>query len=145
MANSLFYQELLTDHDVRKAFTIIKQLRPHLNECTYLSLVQEARSLEGYKMVALYDKDVMVSVVGFVPRVTLYYGRFIFVCDLVTDSVQRSKGYGGKLLAFVHDWAKEQGYSSVSLTSGLQRTDAHRFYEEKMGYNKLSYAFKKEI
>lgn len=77
--------------------------------------------------------------------ITLYYGRFVWVCDLVTDNNKRSNGYGDKLLSYVHEWAKENGYQSVALSSGLQRTDAHRFYEEKMGYDKVSYVFKKNL
>jgi len=67
------------------------------------------------------------------PMITLYSGRFIWVCDLVTEPSERSKGYGKKLLSFVQQWSEENGYKIVSLSSGLQRIDAHRFYEEKMG------------
>jgi GNAT superfamily N-acetyltransferase len=51
----------------------------------------------------------------------------------VTEPSERSKGYGKKLLSFVQQWSEENGYKIVSLSSGLQRIDAHRFYEEKMG------------
>lgn len=64
------------------------------------------------------------------------------MCDLVTVVNNRSKGYGKKLLSYVHQWAKENKYESVALSSGLQRTDAHRFYEHKMGYDKVSYVLK---
>jgi hypothetical protein len=40
---------------------------------------------------------------------------------------------------------KESNCKSVALASGLNRTDAHRFYEERMGYSKISFEFKKEI
>jgi hypothetical protein len=45
----------------------------------------------------------------------------------------------------VHEWAKENNYESVVLSSGLQRTDAHRFYEDKMDYDKVSYVFKTSL
>ncbi len=77
--------------------------------------------------------------------ITLYYGRFVWVCDLVTDSSQRSNGYGERLLSYVHKWAKENDYESVVLSSGLKRIDAHRFYEKRMGYDKVSYVFKKPL
>ena len=77
--------------------------------------------------------------------ITLYYGRFVWVCDLVTDKNKRSNGYGERLLSYVHKWAKENSYENVALSSGLQRADAHRFYEEKMGYDKVSYVFKKTL
>lgn len=87
----------------------------------------------------------MYSLTENYPLICRYIGEFIWVCDLVTDSTKRSKGYGEKLLAYVHEWAKANHYETVALSSGLQRTDAHRFYEEKMGYNKASYVFKKAL
>lgn len=86
-----------------------------------------------YRLVGLYDKGEIVAVTGFKPMITLYDGRFVWICDLVTDLNIRSKGYGEKLLSFVHQWAKENGYESVAIPSGLKRIDAHRFYEEKNG------------
>ena len=138
-------KELQSHNEIIDAFPVMKQLRPHLDENVYFELVVEAKEKEGYKMFALVDTDEIVAVIGFQPMITLYYGRFIWVCDLVTDYTKRSKGYGKRLLAYVHQWAKENNYDSVALSSGLHRTDAHRFYEEKMDYNRVSYVFKANL
>lgn len=111
----------------------------------YIKLVEDAKKLDSYKLFALYDEGIMTSLVGFKPMITLYYGYFVWVCDLVTDSEKRSNGYGEKLLSFVEEWAKLNGYSSVALSSGLQRHNAHKFYENKMEYDKASYVFKKDL
>ncbi|MDQ0219715.1 GNAT family N-acetyltransferase [Peribacillus cavernae] len=137
-------KELTTEGEWKTAFSVMKQLRTHLDRDTYLELVKESQEKDGYRMFALYD-DQIVAVVGFMPMITLYNGRFIWVCDLVTDQNQRSKGYGEMLLSHVHQWAKGNGYPIVSLSSGLQRVDAHRFYEEKMEYNKTSYVYLKKL
>lgn len=39
-------------------------------------------------------------------------------------------------MKFIEDQAEEEVYECVSLSSGLQREDAHRFYEENIGYDK---------
>lgn len=127
-----------------EGFPVMRQLRTHLDEETYLSLVQEAQKIEGYQQVALVDNNEIVAIVGFQPMITLYNGKFIWVCDLVTAAEKRSNGYGEKLLNYVHHWAKEHHFECVSLSSGLQRLDAHRFYEEKMGYDKVSFVFLKK-
>ncbi|MCD8510836.1 MAG: GNAT family N-acetyltransferase [Bacillus sp. (in: Bacteria)] len=139
------FKELTSEAEIRSGFQVMKYLRTHLTEQSYLDLVQEAQVKEDYRLVAMYDKTQMVAVTGFMPMITLYNGRFIWVCDLVTDPTVRSKGYGKILLNYVHDWAIENGYTTVSLSSGLQRLDAHRFYEEKMGYDKVSYVFLKRL
>ncbi|AXF57130.1 GNAT family N-acetyltransferase [Salicibibacter kimchii] len=138
-------KELISEQEWEEAFPIMNQLRSHLNENEYVELVAEAREKDMYRLFALYDQGEIVAVTGFKPMITLYYGRFVWVCDLVTDTHRRSKGHGEKLLSFVHDWALENNYESIALSSGLQRYDAHRFYEEKMDYNKASYVFKRSL
>lgn len=143
--NNLYIAELDTEEKIRRAFPVMHQLRTHLTETDYVELVEEARETDNYVIYALYDDSRIVAVVGFKPMTTLYYGRFVWVCDLVTDSNSRSKGYGEKLLSFVHDWAKQNGYTSVALSSGLSREAAHSFYEDRMNYDKVSYVFKKNL
>lgn len=143
--DTLSIRELQSKNEILEAFPVMKELRTHLDANTYLDLVLEAQAKDQYKMLALYDAEKVVAVIGFKPMITLYYGRFIWVCDLVTDKNKRSKGYGEKLLTYVHEWAKENNYESVALSSGLQRKDAHRFYEEKMNYDKVSYVFKTSL
>ncbi|MFS0645280.1 GNAT family N-acetyltransferase [Siminovitchia sp. 179-K 8D1 HS] len=138
-------KELKTKSEILEAFSLMKQLRTHLDEKTYLELVLDAQEKDRYKMFALFDGGELAAVTGFKPMITLYYGRFVWVCDLVTDVRKRSNGYGAKLLAYVQEWAKRNQYESVALSSGLQRTDAHRFYEDKMDYDKVSYVFKKSL
>lgn len=138
-------KELQSRDEIMAAFPIIKQLRTHLDEETYFELVVEAKEKDRYHMFALMDEGEIVAVTGFKPMITLYYGRFVWVCDLVTDTNKRSKGYGEKLLNYVHGWAKANHYERVALSSGLQRTDAHRFYEDKMDYDKVSYVFKANL
>jgi GNAT superfamily N-acetyltransferase len=145
MVDSLTIKELQSQNEILAAFPIMKQLRTHLDEKMYLDLVLDAKGEDSYRLFALIDEGEIVAVTGFKPMITLYYGRFVWVCDLVTDTTKRSKGYGEKLLAFVHEWALENNYTSVALSSGLQRTNAHRFYEKTMGYDKVSYVFKKNV
>ncbi|MGN7287388.1 GNAT family N-acetyltransferase [Shouchella rhizosphaerae] len=135
-------KELQSEKEILAAFPVVKQLRTHLDESEYLEFVIEAQGKDRYKMLALFEEDEIVAVIGFKPMVTLYYGRFVWVCDLVTDQKKRSKGYGEKLLTYVHEWAKNHHYEQVALSSGLQRESAHRFYEQKMDYEKVSYVFK---
>ncbi|MFZ0369816.1 MAG: GNAT family N-acetyltransferase, partial [Halobacillus sp.] len=115
-------KEIQSKEDILEVYPVMKQLRTHLDLSTYSQLVAEAQEKDGYKMFALYEGEEVVAVVGFEPMITLYYGRFVWVCDLVTEEKSRSNGYGKELLNFVHDWAIEHSYESVALSSGLQRT-----------------------
>ncbi|SFF57469.1 Acetyltransferase (GNAT) family protein [Halobacillus alkaliphilus] len=143
--DSVTVKELSSREEIRQGFPVMSQLRTHLDENTYLELVLEAKEVDRYRMFALMEDGKIVAVTGFKPMTTLYYGRFVWVCDLVTDQNYRSRGYGDKLLSYVHTWGEEHGFESVALSSGLKRPDAHRFYMDNMEYDRVSYVFKKSL
>jgi len=135
----------IKENQIEHAYPLMSQLRTHLSLEEYSDLVKESIEKDNYEMYGLYVEDQLASVIGFEPMTTLYYGRFIWVCDLVTDDNYRSFGYGEKLLSHIESLAKGKKYDAIALSSGLQRENAHRFYEEKMDYNKPSYVFKKVL
>ncbi len=137
-------QELTTQEQLKEAFPILNQLRTDLTKDTYLGLLKEMQK-DGYKLIALYHDGKIASVAGYSWRVNFYNKRHIFIYDLVTDSAQRSFGYGEKLLSYLHSYAKERGAEYVALESGIQRENAHRFYEDKLDYDKWCYSFRKTL
>lgn len=134
-----------SEEELIQAFPIMTQLRTHLSQKEYLELVYESQAKERYQMLGLRDNGVLKAVIGFKPMITLYYGRSLWVCDLVTEKTARSNGYGDQLLSHVERWGKEHHYESIALSSGIKRTSAHHFYEGKMEYSKVSVVFKKEF
>jgi GNAT superfamily N-acetyltransferase len=137
-------KELARESEWLDAFPLMKELRTNLIESTYLDLLR-SMSGEGYRMFALYEHDQIVALAGVIILTNLYFGKHVFVYDLVTTSSERSKGYGEKLLAHIHHYAKLNGCGIVALESGLSRVGAHKFYETKMGYGKLGYSFCKVL
>lgn len=146
--NSTLIQELLESDSLLKAFPIVQQLRPHLNETAYLNFLKDMQK-EGYRMFALcdtvIDAEKIIAVIGVIQLTNLAYGKHLWVHDLITDVSHRSKGYGEILLSFINNLAKKNGCAVVALSSGFQRIGAHKFYEEKMHFAKTSYVFKKAI
>ncbi|MFB6346002.1 MAG: GNAT family N-acetyltransferase [bacterium] len=76
-------------------------------------------------------------------EVNMYYGRHLWVYELITDADYRSEGYGLELVSFLEEWADQKDCERVALSSGLQRKDAQRFYEEKVGMDRASYVYTK--
>lgn len=135
-------QKLTSQEQWIEAFPVLNQLRTDLTEESYLELLQEMQR-DGYTLFALYNNNRIVSVAGLSWRVNFYNKKHIFIYDLVTDIEYRSFGYGEKLLLYIHSWAKEAGAEYVALESGSKRINAHRFYEEKLKYDKWCYSFRK--
>lgn len=130
--------------DRRRAYPLMVELRTHLSEDEYSSLV-EVMAGEGYELIGLYDDGDLRALAGIAVRTNLYYGRYLWVFDLVTSPNHRSKGFGEALLRHLEETAADRGCDVVALSSGVQRIDAHRFYEERMGYDRVSYVFKKTL
>jgi GNAT superfamily N-acetyltransferase len=137
-------EELKTQEEWQEAFHIMRELRHDLDEQAYLCLLTSMVK-EGYRLFALCDLGVIVSLAGVAILTNFSYGRYIWVHDLVTTSSARSKGYGSRLLEFIEEVARRENCRVVALSSGLERTDAHRFYQKQMNFDKSSYVFKKTL
>ncbi len=137
-------KELISEEEMRQGFDVMKQLRTHLDLGRYEELMVQMKK-EGYRLFAYWEKEQITAVAGVIILTNLYDGRHVYVYDLVTDEGTRSMGYGQQLLTFIEQWGKENHCENVALSSGLQRIDAHRFYENRMGFKKTSYVFKKVI
>jgi GNAT superfamily N-acetyltransferase len=85
-----------------------------------------------------------VAVVGFRVGENLAWGRFLYVDDLVTLPGERSHGYGKALLDWLENYATQESCGQLHLDSGIQRKEAHRFYERE-GLKVSSYHFAKDI
>lgn len=137
-------RELTTDREFRAAWEVMRELRGHLDEETYMDRVAEMKP-SGYRLVAVEEDGRVVALAGIGREKNLYYGRYMWVYDLITTEAARSKGHGLALLRHVEDLAREEGCDVLALSSALHRTDAHRFYLDKAGMEKRSYTFVKEL
>ena len=138
-------RELTTTEEFRRAHPVMNELRTHLMDVDeYGSILEEMRA-GGYRMFAAVDGDRYVALAGIAIRTNFYYGRFLYVYDLITSDAERSKGHGKLLLDHLEELARADGCQTIALSSGVQRADAHRFYEDKMGYERVSYVFKKTL
>lgn len=117
-----------TEQEIQKCFPIMVQLRPRLALADFLERVRHQSAHYGYRLAYLEDTSVVKSVAGFVIREMLSLGRFLYIDDFVTDSSERSKGYGAYLFNWLAGYAKEQECQHLHLDSRLDRPDAHRFY-----------------
>lgn len=138
------FHRLTSEEEFANSFPLMRELRTHLSLQTYLERLQDMAN-EGYELWALSLNGEMKALAGIAFRTNFYYGRYVWVFDLITKAAERSAGYGGALLNHIEKLADQRGSDVVALSSGLERLDAHRFYEDKMGYEKPSFVFKKEL
>ncbi len=120
-------QHAVTDGDIASCFDVMAELRPHLKRETF---VPRVRSMEpdGFRLAFISDGGRVVAVAGYRISTNLFYGRHLYVDDLVTADAERSKGHGRELLAWLRALAVETDCAAFHLDSGVQRKRAHAFY-----------------
>ena len=137
--------ELDGHEDFRRAWPVMRDLRGHLSEERWLELM-EIMATDGYRLLALEDNGGTIqALAGIRVSTNLYYGRHVWVDELVTAPDARSLGHGRTLLRHVEELAVSEGCEVVGLSSGLRRVDAHRFYEQRMEYERAAYVFTRQV
>ena len=69
------------------------------------------------------------------------YGRLM---GLVVDEAFRGQGVGARLMEWIEGWLRDHGATRLTLTSGKQRIDAHRFYRN-LGYEETGLRFARPL
>lgn len=117
-----------TDTEISACYPLMRELRPHIAEHTFLARIR-SQEASGYRLIFCGASDNPLALAGFRIGENLAWGRFLYVDDLVVHPHHRSKGHGAKLMAWLRKYAAGHDCSQVHLDSGMQRADAHRFYE----------------
>lgn len=137
-------RELESQTEWVDAFPVMKQLRTHLDEEQYLDYL-ERMTADGYRLFGLFSGDQLAALAGVDILTNMYYGRHLWVFELVTDSDHRSKGFGRQLFRHLVEWAEDRGCEKVALSSGVQREQAHRFYEDHVEMDRASYVYTTDL
>ncbi|HKR03840.1 MAG TPA: GNAT family N-acetyltransferase [Bacteroidia bacterium] len=119
-----------TDGQIMFCFPVIHELRPLLKEEEFLNKVRRMQE-EGFMLAYIEADKKAVAAAGFRMNELFYRGKSVYIDDLVTLPDYRSKNYGGQLIDWIIQYAKDNNCKQVHLDSGVQRFDAHRFYLRK--------------
>jgi GNAT superfamily N-acetyltransferase len=133
----------ISDEEISACFPVLRELRPYLEQDQFLTRVHSLQAT-GYQLVQVIDTAGVIAVAGFRILESFAWGRFLYIDDLVTQPQYRSQGVGTKLLYWLIDHASQLGCQELHLDSGLQRLDAHRFYQRE-GVQITGYHFAAKI
>jgi GNAT superfamily N-acetyltransferase len=127
-APALSVQTIESAADLKRVYPVFAELRPHLDEASFVTRVQRQRSQWGYTLVAGELAGRPVAGAGFRVVEHLAWGKALYLDDLVTAAAEHGHGYGGALLDWVIAEARRLGCGQFHLDSGTQRHAAHRLY-----------------
>lgn len=137
--------ELAEEPDqIAACLAVISQLRPYLTDMSVW--MDRAASLisGGYKILAVWEKDVVVAMAGFRFSDNMIYGKFLYVDDLITDMRKRGSGLGAMLLNELQSCGRAEGCGYLVLDTAATNIEARRFYERE-GLKNLALGYLKPL
>ena len=109
-------------------FTVMRELRPHLDDPQAFVRQMLRQADQGYRLLAAWRGDEVLALAGYRVQENTLYGRFVYIDDLVTAAGERSSGLGRQLIEAVRADAHRLGCARLVLDTGLDNALAQRFY-----------------
>jgi len=150
MNESLFIREA-TSGDAGELTRLYRQLdegqslRP-VDEQAVSRVLARTHDYPGYRVLLAVDEGRVVG--SFVLVILEMLGARCapeaIVEDVVVDRAARGKGIGRRMMAFAMDEAARTGCYKLVLSSNLERTGAHAFYES-LGFRQHGFSFRVDL
>lgn len=116
-----------TEADARRCYPTIAELRPHLDETTFVDRWREQREA-GYELVFIDTDGIVGAVAGFRVMTTMAWGKILYLDDLIALPEHRGRGLGTALLRHLQAETVTRGCAEMHLDTGYARHEAHRSY-----------------
>jgi predicted N-acetyltransferase YhbS len=105
-------------------------------ELGYIYDMDKVRERIEYILSSTKDKVFVAqcedSVVGYIhasPYELLFSDSLVNILGFVVSEKYRGSGIGSRLIGELEMWAAKNGFSGIRLVSGIDRVNAHMFYE----------------
>jgi len=140
----------LVQSDIEGLTRLMNQWDDLPNEITYEEIFGKVNTIKnsGSKSeIIVAEEDAIIIAYAYLTEVTfLGLDSFIEIQSILVDESVRGNGIGKQLMKQAEEWAKQNGYNKVMLSSRIQLENAHKFYKS-IGYKiaKQSYFFSKEL
>ncbi|MDC1528232.1 GNAT family N-acetyltransferase [Gammaproteobacteria bacterium] len=119
-----------SDEDLLALAPVMLQLRPEYSRETLIKQIRKQQA-DGYQVAMLEMDGDIACVAGFVITDKLAWGKLLYVDDLITSESVRSRGAGKAMMDWLKRYARDESCRELHLDSGVQRQDAHRFYDRE--------------
>lgn len=122
-------EEILQNYEILQCL-YPEQDYPHITQTNYAAMIPELIA-QGYRQVIAIQDNQTLGIAGFSIVTRLYLGRTMRITDLVIQDSHRGTGIGSQLVDYIKQSAIQQQCRALVLDTGIQRKDAHRFYERE--------------
>ena len=127
----------MTLDDIEAIMPLMIQLGYEVNIDELKKRFESVTSTTGHHLLVAEQEGHIAGFCHMFARPALEKPPEAIVQSLVVDAEARQDGIGRKLIDAVEGRAKGMGFASISLSSQVEREDAHAFYT-KLGYEKIA-------
>ncbi|WP_330630832.1 GNAT family N-acetyltransferase [Halocatena halophila] len=135
-------EQLTTESDYRPYYSVVGPFWPIDSKTEYLEAM-ERMTASGYRAFGASDGE-PVGFAGWYTMFSPWFDRFVWLFDLVVREDRRGMGIGTALIDECEEWARTEGCATIVLASATERSEAHRFYEER-GFEHTECWFEKSL
>lgn len=140
----------LVSQDIQGLTNLMNQWDDIPNEITYDSIYDKVAKIKNSNCkseIIVAEQDSKIVGYAFLTEVVfLGQDSFIEVQSILVDKNVRRSGIGKMLMQYAEQWAVDNGFKKIMLSSRVQLENAHSFYKG-LGYTvaKQSYFFSKAL
>lgn len=115
-----------------EALPIAKVLWPELRAESYVRSLT-SMSAKGYTLWGIRTNGLLVGIAGVQEVELLARGRILWLFDMATHPDHQGKGFGTRMLSFLEEYARTNGYSRLLLHTSATREATIDFYRSQLG------------
>lgn len=127
----------LEDFDAQALFPLAQQWHEGMTLERFGALLAQMQKL-GYRLFVAKLGEQIVGMTGLWQGCKFYCGRYLEIDNFVVDATHRGMGIGGKLVDFVTDLARREGFDTVTLNVYIDNHGANQLYD-RHGFTKIGY------
>lgn len=122
--------QLISGEAIVSALPIFSHFYPSISKKNLSNLLREM-SQQGYQCALASYAEEYIGVIGIWIQTKLYVGKHIEYDNFYIIPEHRGQGVGKKLLAFVAQYAREQGCIAAELTCDIDEEESKDFWEKQ--------------
>ena len=127
MSDEVSIRELCGIDEMMTIFPLYSQVS-RLSESALRQRLSAMYAQNNYRCIAARINDRMVGASGFWTGAQLWCGKYVEADHVVVDSSLRSRGIGGKMMAWIEAEGERSGCAIIRIARVLGRERTHQFY-----------------
>ncbi len=100
--------------------------------------------VQGFQCLGAFEDDTLVAIAGFWIKTRYHTGKVIEPDGVFVEAPYRSQGIGAQMLAWIYQFAEQQGCLESELHCYTSNAAAHRFWMNQ-GYRIIAFHFAKDL